>query len=675
MDKELRIILEKCDNKAATKRAEDYPKVTLKSEPTDEQIGDELIHVIEPSFIKEEPEDFSTFPESVENQSFIKEEPEDFFTYPESVDNQSVRLQISNVISGNDAYGMWDKGESGCSYDDISQLIKSEDICQHTEDEFGRDQDLPTVVWETAPGAKLMLNCPTSAVDKLIENPGLKHVKHVSGAFKHAKGQAKQNFKLKPSNHARAQAKKGLKVKASMKHAKAQVMQGLKSSHGGARKKQMLIYLCDFCKMAFSYLTERQLNKHKTACACKSCGKVFQCVGNLINYDLHKDPKSCMKTFDKKVQHKFLEGYPFVCSECNISFLGMAYLKKHRSSHFNKNKTQGVKMSSRSGKQNVSCTKTKNTKNHSKAEKYSPKGEKVVGTTKEKSVLGPRVRKVANTSNEQGIMCYQSHSENLPANPIQVPNSESLGFTKEQIEYQNSDPIKVCKSCSKEFKNLGEYYTHCQTDSCWHFICRSCGDTFVRRNISEFISHYKSVRCNYCRKEFSCDSFYKEHCKDHTCQTCQKLICTESLKEEHAFKCNSEYYMLNYNKCSKCNLRFTGNPEERLKEYLHHSKVKHCVHCTETFGCYGLLRNHDMEGKLCQECPKMFFSCEAFLKHTRCNVCRFCGNNFKCVTHCEPKSCYACGKHFFCNTLLKNHTAKCGGSQTETSCFKVTVLK
>ena len=104
-------------------------------------------------------------------------------------------------------------------------------------------------------------------------------------------------------------------------------------------------------------------------------------------------------------------------------------------------------------------------------------------------------------------------------------------LTEKQRRYQNMDPVKVCKSCFKEFKDLDVYYNHCQTEKCWHYICESCGDTFLKENDAR--SHCTAVRCNLCHQTFSCESFLKKHCFDFTCPMCKKMFCFEDYMKDN----------------------------------------------------------------------------------------------------------------------------------------------
>lgn len=333
----------------------------------------------------------------------------------------------------------------------------------------------------------------------------------------------------------------------------------------------------------------------------------------------------------KKKSQFIIEGPPYECKICDVSFENFDLLRAHRK----KVKHHEIRKHM--------CTVCSKTFTSSKLRQH------MRAHTKEK----PYKCKI----------CFQGFSMS--------------GNLKRHMMTHTGERPHVCEVCGKGFIQSTTLQKHKQThtkderlggdDNSPHFICNCCGRGFKR------LGSYKA----HLTKHFSENTEIRKMLQDseireHECNICKRTYKTKHLLKAHQLTHGEKSFL-----CSDCGKGFVTKAALQSHLKVHTGEKPHtCNVCSKSFAHVGSFEAHMLihtgqKPYNCTICKKAFTQLSHLKYHLRTHsgerpyICSYCGKSFALKgnltvhirTHTgeTPYLCPICGKGFYDSSSMKKH--------------------
>lgn len=367
-----------------------------------------------------------------------------------------------------------------------------------------------------------------------------------------------------------------------------------------------------------------------------------------LSLESEEDPNFSDKDFnlsdseeesEKKPKRKSTDSKPFVCKECNKSYLRASYLAQHVKYHHGNAESFTCEVEG--------CGKVfklfPTYQVHMRAkhsEKKSKTGEEGESVSKyfccDKCPLRFRLkdRFESHLKFHEGIKPFACQKCNKSYNKL-----SHLKQHEKHYHSENKPDVFPCtyEGCDKKFEFLPSLDGHIRTKHLGRaedkiHICEECGKSF--RNITYLKEHklthlgesFYPYQCDQCKKKFKNKKGLNEHVLRHSgvknfeCPHCgMKKATNRELKEHINFHTREREY-----KCLHCPMIFAGPSSLSIHTNTIHLKIKkyECQYCKQTFAKHGTWKDHERlhtgeKPFACTICGKCFAQNSARRKHEK----------------------------------------------------------
>ncbi|KAF5307683.1 hypothetical protein FQR65_LT06738 [Abscondita terminalis] len=333
----------------------------------------------------------------------------------------------------------------------------------------------------------------------------------------------------------------------------------------------------------------------------------------------------------KKKPQLVIEGPPYECKSCNITFDSFDLLKAHRKEL--KHLEIRRHACSVCSKTFTSSKLRQHMRVHTKEKPY-----KCETCLQGFSMSGNLKRHMMTHTGERPHVCEVCGKGFIQSTTLQKHRQTHTKY--EQVDGGINAPNFICNCCGRGFKRLARYNVH------------------INKHLSENNDMKKLLHTGDIR--------------EHKCDICSRMYKTKHLLKAHQLTHGEKSFL-----CSECGKGFVTKAALQSHLKVHTGEKPHtCNVCGKSFAHVGSFEAHMLihTGQRpynCSICKKAFTQLSHLKYHSRTHsgerpyVCSYCGKSFALKgnltvhvrTHTgeTPYLCPTCGKGFYDSSSLKKH--------------------